>query len=358
MRLEHDKFKEPVGIGGWLLIPLYLLILQPYLHGRLFFTSYAPLLFSADFWLYFNSDYDIFNPAYGILVIFESAMSIVLMAWSVACVYLILKKSPLVRKFCSRYFITCCGYAILDGIVASICISGYQILPDGNGAITVLVSWLSTALWAWYFIKSKRVANTFCRGDRGESVKTAIFTSEEESRLSMLLFRRAGARVLDVAIVIVCAYIVIKIANVESSIFWWLPSWAMYFVILDLIMYTLFGQTLGKRLFGIRVTRLDGQRLTRKEYMVRNGNALFFLGWPIFALYFHSTMRYFWPLCVISVIATFSYQYCKVLSSGSTSYDAVYDIRVIGQKLNGKQLSLAIFALFGICAMLAYIAMG
>ena len=69
-----------------LLIPLYLLILQPYLHGRLFFTSYAPLLFSADFWLYFNSDYDIFNPAYGILVIFESAMSIVLMAWSVACV--------------------------------------------------------------------------------------------------------------------------------------------------------------------------------------------------------------------------------------------------------------------------------
>lgn len=193
---------------------------------------------------------------------------------------------------------------------------------------------------------------------RGESVKTAIFTSEEESRLSMLLFRRAGARVLDVAIVIVCAYIVIKIANVESSIFWWLPSWAMYFVILDLIMYTLFGQTLGKRLFGIRVTRMDGQQLTRKEYMVRNGNALFFLGWPIFALYFHSTMRYFWPLCVISVIATFSYQYCKVLSSGSTSYDAVYDIRVIGQKLNGKQLSLAIFALFGICAMLAYIAMG
>ena len=58
------------------------------------------------------------------------------------------------------------------------------------------------------------------------------------------------------------------------------------------------------------------------------------------------------------LIATFSYQYCKVLSSGSTSYDAVYDIRVIGQKLNGKQLSLAIFALFGICAMLAYIAMG
>ena len=361
MRSEDDKFKVPVGIGGWLLIPFWSLILQSYLQGREFFLSYVPLLLSSDFWLYFNSDYEMFNPTYGFLKVFEAAMSFFLMIWSAICVYLILKKSSLTRKSCCWYFITCCVYPILEGVFASSCIDGYQILPEGNGAVTALVLLLGPALWALYFIKSKRVINTFNRSNRDKCIHREVLTPEEESKVSMLLFRRAGARILDFAVVVLCACVACGIRSVKHVVFWspfWSPWFVMYFLVLDLVLYAFFKQTPGKYLFRLGVIRKDGRPLTRKEYMFRSGNALFFLGWPFFALCSHPTMRHFWLFGIMSVVATFSYQYCKVLSFGSTSYDAVYDTKVVGQKMSVKQLSLAIFVLFGIYALLAYIAMG
>ena len=120
-----------------------------------------------------------------------------------------------------------------------------------------------------------------------------------------------------------------------------------WLIIYDLIIFALFKQTIGKRLFGLRVTRFDGEPLSRKQYLYRSGNALFFLCWPLWVLFSIATMRYFWKLAILSLFCSFVFQYSKVLKTGRTSYDAVYNTQVVDTPLTLKQMILAIGGLVG-----------
>lgn len=345
-----DKFCNPSGIGGWLLIPLWILILQIFLRGRSFALEYIPTVCSGDFWCYFNSDYDVYSPTQGLFVLFETVMTLIFCAWSSLCVYLILKKSIAVRSWCSKYFITCIVFFLIDNIFYVFWYPGSQLFSDVQTLLNFLMGTLWPAIWAAYFLKSERVKKTFVRHD--VTVVSEQVLSQGEEQISKILFKRCAARIIDVVLVL---FLIVLFGKATSS----LRSLSLtsfeyiilvhirWLIIYDLIFFALCRQTIGKKLFGIQVIRTDGQPLTRKQYMYRSGNALYFLSWPLWVLYTITTIKYFWQLAILSFVGTFAFQYCKVLKTGRTSYDAVYDTQVVASPLTSKQMTLAVGGLLG-----------
>ena len=349
-----DKFRYPCGIGGWLLIPIYVIFLQVFLQGKNFATQYIPTVFSSNFLCYFNSDYDIFSPTYGLLVLVEMLMSVFLGAWGLLCLYLVLKRSTATRIWCSRYFFFIVAYTVLDNVVATICIPDFRMFTDEYSFVVFVVSIGNPLLWGLYFLKSSRVSRTFNTG-KVETVQSVKVSEEVELHRSVLLLRRFAARTFDMIVVL---FLIILLGKATSKIRsslgleWTLLVHLRWLVICDLMIYALFQQTPGKKLFGLQVLRNDDQVLTRKQYMFRSGNALFYLCWPIWMLYSTVTMRYFWMMAAVSLCATFGFQYCKVLKSGRTSYDSVYDTKVAAQPLTSKQKAIVAVVFFLVISLL------
>ena len=348
---SKDKFKSPNGIGGWLLIPLYLMILQVYN----FTIKYIPNVVPSDCWCYFNPNYNVFNPALGVLCLMEIVIMAILTAWSVLCVYLILKKSRAVRTCCSRFFLFTAGYTVLDNILTVVLVPDSRLFSDLYSGIALGVSIINPVIWGVYFLKSERVTRTF--GASSEGIPLTRFYNNDEALRSKRLFRRFFARILDISLVM---FLLILLRRATSplhetiSLEYVILKHARWLIVCDLLIYALFKQTLGKKLFGLRVVRNDGQSLTRKQYMFRSGNALFFLCWPLWLLYTIGMkhFNYFALLAILLLLGTIGFQYRKALDYGRTSYDSVYDTQVNAVPLTPKQIIVAIFSVVSSFALL------
>ena len=318
--MENDRFQNPVGIGGWLLIPLGMFIMTI---GR-GLLGLRGLVFH---------EFEVFD-----------VIAVLFAIWSLLCVYLILKRSPRVRYACATYFIVCAILCLIGCVTDE---SGFQ--PDSLSVVRIV--WFS--VWAVYFLKSKRVANTFSRSGTDILTKRNL-DPEMEVVLSRLLIRRFAARVTDIAVFLLAMLCTITIST-NSGLFMTVGSvggiacFVGYFffyglvvdlVVVDLIGYPLLRQTFGKWLFGLRIVTEEGKTLTRWQCMFRSGNCLYHLAWPVLLVVpslhsvHHSLLYLGFSFMVIC------YQYYKVLMTGRTSYDAVYGTSVVGETLSCRRLVL------------------
>ena len=275
--MENDRFQNPVGIGGWLLIPLGMFIMTI---GR-GLLGLRGLVFH---------EFEVFD-----------VIAVLFAIWSLLCVYLILKRSPKVRYACANYFLVCVVFGLLNlclvGVLGllNLCLvgvtgeSGFQI--DPLSLVSTVVSTVWSSVWAVYFLKSKRVANTF-PGSGTEVLKKRSRDPETEMDVSKLLIRRFAARVTDMAVVLLVMLCIITSQGLFREEDFWFTVICVVgdfffcgvivnFVVMDCIVYPLFRRTLGKWLFGLRVVTEEGENLTRRQCMFRSGNRLYYLAWPV-----------------------------------------------------------------------------
>ena len=347
--MENDRFQNPVGIGGWLLIPLgmFIMTIGRGLLGLLRLRRH---------------DFEVSDV---IMVLFA--------IWSLRCVYLILKGSPKVRYACTNYFLVCAVLGLLNlYLVLNLCLvgvtgeSGFQIDPLS------LVSTVWASVWAVYFLKSKRVVNTFPESGT-DVLKERSRDPETEMDVSKLLIRRFAARVTDMAVVLLVMLCIITSQGLfREDDFWFtvicvvgcFSFWGVIvgFVVMDCIVYPLFRQTLGKWLFGLRVVTEEGGNLTRRQCMFRSGNRLYYLAWPVLlvtpltygALSVHYSLLHLWLWFLFMVIMVVCYQCYKVFTTGRTSYDAVYGTSVVGESLSGRHLGRRLAVIVGLVALLVF----
>lgn len=150
--------KGPVGIGGWLILPMLGLLITP-LAGVVLIATYPNL---SDVWQYMTLGQSAF-------VIAELAMNIVLLL--VAPITLLFFMFKRWEIFPGWYMIWATAVPII--LIADALLS-YAMFPEAyaNGTAEVfdkettrgiLRSIFSAAIWIPYMMRSERVANTFVR---------------------------------------------------------------------------------------------------------------------------------------------------------------------------------------------------
>lgn len=148
----------------------------------------------------------------------------------------------------------------------------------------------------------------------------ATVMNEATSRKSSVLWLRWAARTFDLLLAqaVIATPVMILIgaydprflygANYQGQLFWLALASIPFALMLDALIYAGFGNTLGKALAGISVTKADGQRLAFGSYLRRNMRLWVSglgLGFPI-----------------VSAISEL-YQYRQVKHHGYTGYDLI-----------------------------------
>ncbi len=125
--------KKPEGIGGWLLIPTFAFTITAMVF------IYLSIWFVADL---VNNEYE------------EIAFLVFLILSFLACFYVY----TLILEFKKKKNFPKCAIALLWVSYVSILLIELAV----DGIVTNYFSGvIGSALWTWYFIKSKRVKNTF-----------------------------------------------------------------------------------------------------------------------------------------------------------------------------------------------------
>ncbi len=119
--------------------------------------------------------------------------------------------------------------------------------------------------------------------------------------------------------------------NPESSIFFmlFLPIifYSVAHFVMDGLFYKIFGNTLGKWLFGISILEKDGNRISPSRYFKRN-MMIFLQGWGL-------------GIPIINLV-TMTTQYNKLSKEGTTTYDKKMDLLVVKEKQHPLKILLAI----------------
>jgi len=157
--LEEKKIE---GLGGWLIIVCLGLILL-LIRGACAIYDLKPY-FSPEAWKYLSDpNSEGYHFLYRYAVIFDLSYSIIFVIFTIILLVLFFRKRSNFPKLIIAFYITCIVIIIVDTILWSI-ISGSFSLAMGNGSILVtFATILEYILWIMYFLKSKRVKNTFVK---------------------------------------------------------------------------------------------------------------------------------------------------------------------------------------------------
>lgn len=144
----------PVGIGGWLLLPIVGLVLSIGWSAYNFYTAWFEVaeLFTGE---------EIFDLNEAYLAYFSSiALEFIVVSWEIFALYQIVKRSPNTPKIMTIYFVGSIIFSIANGWAVNI-IEAANAEPLSSYSKYVLGDMIRASIWIPYFRISKRVANTF-----------------------------------------------------------------------------------------------------------------------------------------------------------------------------------------------------
>ncbi|CAH0119766.1 hypothetical protein PAE9249_02274 [Paenibacillus sp. CECT 9249] len=160
---KYDRLPlEISGLGGWLIlvqIGLYLTIVV--ILGQLFLYSFP--IFGSETWeLLTSPESEYYHPLWAPMIVFETVYNIAFVLFCGLILFHFYGK----RKIVPRLMIIFYGASLAIGIVDLILM--YQIpalleMEDGSSLRDTIRSAIVCAVWIPYFIKSRRVRNTFIR---------------------------------------------------------------------------------------------------------------------------------------------------------------------------------------------------
>ena len=161
--LLNKKEAELAGIGGWLILPMLGLISIPIRMGFFLVTDVAPL-FSEETWEAVTTPGSEVNLPLGIaLLVFEILCTSCLMIYSIVVMVLFFKRHYLVPKLMIIIYAVSLSYAVVDFSVAFL-ISDVAIEVASELLKEFIRPFFHAAIWIPYFLKSRRVRNTFTQG--------------------------------------------------------------------------------------------------------------------------------------------------------------------------------------------------
>ncbi len=154
--IESDHVK---GIGGWLLLPLLGLIVSPFI---LIFDSRELLfVFNLQQWnLLTMPGSDNYIPYFAPLAIFEVVVNIATLLLNILALWLFFSRRSSTPRIYISYLLFVVAALIIDYVAGT----SIPLLKDeytSNDLAKVVRHCISTVIWVAYFMRSKRVAETF-----------------------------------------------------------------------------------------------------------------------------------------------------------------------------------------------------
>lgn len=152
---------EPRGLGGWLVLPALGLIVTPFRIGFQFYRDMLPALELETWNALTNSSSAAYHALWGPLIIFEVIASLAFFAFTLLLLWLFFHKSNRVPKLFIIWLVLNAVIQIIDLVFASQIPVVASQPTDPESVKDITRSIFGAAIWIPYFLKSKRVKNTF-----------------------------------------------------------------------------------------------------------------------------------------------------------------------------------------------------
>jgi len=164
---KQDLMKQEAsgteGLGGWLILPLLGLILQPFILGMLLYDTYLPI-FTEGYWEILTSpESEAYHQLWGPLIIFELVGNIGFMLFALVLLVFFFRKDYRVPGWIILYLASNAIFVTADFFLADL-IPAVAANPDPAATKEMVQTIIGAAIWIPYFKKSERVKNTFVKG--------------------------------------------------------------------------------------------------------------------------------------------------------------------------------------------------
>ncbi|MEK4523602.1 DUF2569 domain-containing protein [Psychrobacillus sp. FSL W7-1493] len=156
----------PVGIGGWLILPLIGLITSPFVIIAYLMIDVFPFM-TAEGWESITSrSGEYYHPLFGPIVIIDLIIYLAQNSLVIVLLILFFKNKTIFPRVMITYLTTILILDILIGYInLQIVESVFEPDPltSQHYMFNVIRAMVSTSIWITYFSKSKRVKNTFVK---------------------------------------------------------------------------------------------------------------------------------------------------------------------------------------------------
>lgn len=154
--------KSPSGIGGWLILPMLGLIITPIRLAIVLLTIHVPI-FTEGTWGALTTPG---NPAYhqlwAPLLMYEVVGNVLFVAASIILLVMLFTKHHLFPKWMIIFYISNLAFVGIDFFAGDL-IPVVAAATDMESVKELIRSVIGVAIWVPYFIKSRRVRNTFSK---------------------------------------------------------------------------------------------------------------------------------------------------------------------------------------------------
>jgi len=152
--------KEPVGIGGWLFLPMLGLIVTPFRLGNLILTRFIPI-FQEGYWdILTTPGNEAYHQLWAPLLIFEIVGNLIFILFSIALLVLLFSKHHKFPSLMIAFLLSNLAFVFVDYFAGDLIPAvDNQSDPESLGEMVRVI--VGAAIWVPYFRKSERVKNTF-----------------------------------------------------------------------------------------------------------------------------------------------------------------------------------------------------
>lgn len=157
---EPTAQPSPIGIGGWLLLPALAMVVSPIRIAYDFYQTFDPILKPSVWILLLRPGTPFHNPPLAALFTWEIIANAALFVFTVWLAFLFFKKRKNVPKLYVYWLLLGCVLQIADLFFSSL----VPIVASQNHASSfneLAKAAIGAAIWMPYFLRSKRVRNTF-----------------------------------------------------------------------------------------------------------------------------------------------------------------------------------------------------
>ena len=161
--LLNKREADLTGIGGWLILPMLGLIFNPIRLGFFLVKDVVPI-FSEETWgVVTTPGSEAYHPLWAPYIMFEILGTSCFMIYSIVLILLFFQRHYLVPKLMIILLAASLSYAVVD-FSAAFLISDVALELDSRLLKEFIRPFLQAAIWIPYFLKSRRVRDTFTKG--------------------------------------------------------------------------------------------------------------------------------------------------------------------------------------------------
>ena len=160
---EPSSWRDgPVGIGGWLLLPLLGLVVTPLRLGWSMVSDLLPVFTEGHWGVVTDPGSAAYHPLFGPYIVFEVVANVGYLALGLAALWFFLRKSARTPRLMIAWYLYGLAAIIIDHLLGQ-AIPAVASQTEPSQTKEMMRGVVGVAIWVPYFLKSVRVQNTFVR---------------------------------------------------------------------------------------------------------------------------------------------------------------------------------------------------